>query len=455
MRANLKLIWRLGLPLSLTLVIQMIIIMVDSLFAGNIGYVDLAAISLGGSAFYIFLLLLIGFEVGSSIRAGQAVGAKDEKAMLDSFRHGIILCVFFGFIFTLVLLNISPVLLKLGQKPEVVVLCEQYMSWFAWTLPIHSIVILFRGYFAVIDRPWASVGPVVFALLLNSFLNYCLAYGNFGFPKMGIAGIGLASLISNVVLLGLMLASVGWDKVRYLFNIIQSSVWTDKGLIKLFLVSLPISLTLLMEEAFFSGTNLLAGALGADEQAAHQILFNAVGTSYLFNTGISMALAIIIGKYIGAKNYSQIRLAVRSGLIIILACTLPFALALGLFGDQWINFFLDESLDSNQMTIILAKSVIWIAVIALFVDACFLIVIESLHGMLDTTYPSICALIAYWVIAGPLAYWATFNAESPFTWIWYCILLSSCLLILLAGMRLRTKLQGYSSGNPKIYAQTS
>ncbi len=74
MLANLKLIWRLGLPLSLTLVIQMIIIIVDSLFAGNIGYVDLAVISLGGSAFYIFLLLLIGFEVGSSIQAGQALG---------------------------------------------------------------------------------------------------------------------------------------------------------------------------------------------------------------------------------------------------------------------------------------------------------------------------------------------------------------------------------------------
>ena len=444
MLANLKLIWRLGLPLSLTLVIQMIIIMIDSLFAGNIGYVELAAISLGGSAFYIFLLLLIGFEIGCSIRSGQAIGAKDETGMLDCFRHGIILCLFFGTLFSLVLLNTSPILLKLGQKPDVVELCEQYLRWFAWTLPIHSIVILFRGYFAVIDRPWTSLGPVIFALVLNSVLNYCLAYGNFGFPKMGISGIGLASLISNIVLLTLMLSNVGWHKIQYLFNIFQWQVWKDGSLIKLFLVSLPISLTLLMEEAFFSGTNLLAGTLGADEQAAHQILFNAIGTSYLFNTGISMAVAIIIGKYIGAKNYSQILLAVKSGLIIILACTLPFAFVLGIFGEQWIFIFLDESLDSNQATIILANSVIWIAVISLFVDACFLIVIESLHGMLDTTYPSICALFAYWIVAGPLAYWATFNTESPFTWIWLCILLSSCLLVLLAGIRLRSKIRRYS-----------
>jgi len=452
MLANLKLIWRLGLPLSLTFLIQMVIIMVDSLFAGNISYTDLAAVSLGSSIFYIFLLLLIGFEIGCSIRAGQALGGDDETGMLDCFRHGIIFCLLFGIPFALVLLNISPLLLKLDQKPEVVILCKQYLSWFAWTLPIHLIVILLRGYFAVIDRPWVSVWPVAFMLVLNTFLNYCLAYGNFGFPEMGIAGIGLASLISNIVLLGLMLVNVGWTKTQYLFDLVQKTVWTDGGLIKLFIISLPIGLTLLMEEAFFSGTNFLAGSLGADEQAAHQILFNAIGTSYLFNTGISMAVSIIIGKYIGAKNYSQILPAVKSGFLIVLACTLPFALVLGLFGDQWIFTFLDESLESNQTTILLAKSVIWIAVISLFVDACFLIIIESLHGMLDTTYPSICAFFAYWIIAGPLAYWATYNTETPFTWIWSCILLSSCLLVLLAGTRLRSKIQEYASDDLRVNA---
>ncbi len=234
-------------------------------------------------------------------------------------------------------------------------------------------------------------------------------------------------------------------KTKQLFDFARWSAWADKDLLKMFLISLPIGLTLVMEEAFFSGTNFLAGTLGADEQAAHQILFNAVGTSYLFNTGIAMAVAIIIGKHIGANNHSQILPTVKGGLIIILACTLPFALVIGLFDDQWINLFLNESLDSNQTTIFLAKSVILIAVVALFIDSCFLLLIETLHGMLDTTYPALCALVVYWLLVGPLAYWATHYSRLPFTGIWLCILLSSLMLVGLIALRVRAKTKGYSS----------
>ena len=173
----------------------------------------------------------------------------------------------------------------------------------------------------------------------------------------------------------------------------------------------------------------------------------------MFNTGIAMAVSIIIGKSIGAKTYSQILPTVKSGLIIALACTFPFALILGFFGDQWIFIFLDESLDSNSATIFFAKAVMMIAIITLFIDACYMISIEALHGMLDTKYPAVCALFAYWIIAGPIAYWATLYAPFPFTWIWLCILLSSCLLTLLAGIRLRLKIKEYAMIHSRNLAQ--
>ena len=441
MYKNLKSIWRLGLPLSLTFVIQMVIITVDSLFAGNISHVDLAAVALSSSAFYIFLLLLIGFEVGSSVRAGQALGAGDERAMLNSFRQGIVLCLVFGVLLAFVMMHLSPAFLALGQDAEVVSRAESYMQWFAWTLPVQSLVIILRGYFAVIDNPWASVRPVLFVLVLNGFLDYCLSQGNLGFPNMGIAGIGLASLISNLVLLGLMLRNVGWGRAAFLFRLFDDLVWKDSGVAKLFLLSLPISVTMVSEEAFFSGTIFLAGSLGASEQAAHQILFNSVGTSYLFNTGIAMACAILIGKYVGAKKFDQIIPVVKSGLCIAIGCTLPFALVLIFFTDHWIYIFLDESLALNGPTIFFAKSVIAIAVLTLFIDTVWLVGIEALHGMLDTAYPAGFTIIAYWLIGGPIAYWACQSFEKPFSWIWYCILIAGVILAILVTWRLRVRVR--------------
>ncbi len=75
---------------------------------------------------------------------------------------------------------------------------------------------------------------------------------------------------------------------------------------KLLLVSFPIALTLMTEEAFFSGSIFLAGTLGGAEQAAHQIFLNTIGTSFLFNTGLAIACSILIGKAVGATGFDQI-----------------------------------------------------------------------------------------------------------------------------------------------------
>lgn len=155
----------------------MVIVIVDSVFAGNISYVTLAAVSLGGNTFYIFLLFLIGIDVASSVMAGQASGSGDNDAMLNCFRRGALLCVLIGFVMSVILLNLESVMLRLGQEPEVVALTMTYLKWFAWILPIQALVVLTRSYFAVINRPWATVLPVVWALLLNTLLDYCLATG--------------------------------------------------------------------------------------------------------------------------------------------------------------------------------------------------------------------------------------------------------------------------------------
>ncbi len=159
MQSNLKQIWRLGLPISLTMVIQMIIVMVDSAFAGYISYVDLAAVSLAGGVFHIGLLLLIGIGIGASVKAGQALGAGDEPAMLNCFRQGTFACLTIGLALSVLLLNTSGLMILLDQEPEVVRLAETYLNWLAWTLPIQALLVLFRSYFAVIDRPWQSLLP--------------------------------------------------------------------------------------------------------------------------------------------------------------------------------------------------------------------------------------------------------------------------------------------------------
>jgi MATE family multidrug resistance protein len=200
----------------------------------------------------------------------------------------------------------------------------------------------------------------------------------------------------------------------------------------------------MIEQAFFSGSIFLAGTLGGSEQAAHQIILNTIGTSFLFNTGLAIACAILIGKAVGAGSFNRIMPIVKAGWVLAQVFTIPFALILLVFDDQWIGLFLDASLASNETAIGFVKSVLLIAIVMLFIDTIWLVVIESLHGLLDTTYPAISALAAYWLLGGPLAYWATQNYPNAFTWIWIAMLLAAMLLTILVYLRLRIKVANLS-----------
>ena len=103
--------------------------MVDSAFAGNISYVNLAAVSLGSNTFNILFLFMIGICIASSVKAGHAWGANDKKAMLNCIRQGSLLCVVLGSIFSVFILYSSSLMTALAQEPDVVRLTKSYLVW--------------------------------------------------------------------------------------------------------------------------------------------------------------------------------------------------------------------------------------------------------------------------------------------------------------------------------------
>lgn len=437
MPSQLREVWRLGLPVSITFAMQMVIIMVDSAFAGHLSYTDLAAVSLTSSIYHILLLLLIGICIGTSVQGGMALGAGNRDDMINAFRQGALLCTSVGFLLaTLLPLWFGSVTL-LGQEQAVVDRAMPYVSFITWTLPVQALLILCRNYFAVNNSPWKSVLPVLLALALNALLDYVLSQGRFGFPNMGIAGIGLASLISNLFMLVLMLHAIGWRTSLRLFQFHDAAVWSHGTLLKLILVSTPIVIALVVEEFFFSGTVLLSGFLGAAEQAAQQILLNTIGTSFLFNAGLGVACAILIGKHTGAGNQHLIAPTVKSGLVLAQVFTVPFALILAFGGDHWAGLFLDRAAPENAASLYLVNSVIWLAIGMLFIDSVWLIFIEALHGLQDNVFPAIASFVSYWLFAIPLGFVAANHADSPFQWIWVLMVVAGIMLTTSVMLRLR------------------
>ena len=91
-----------------------------------------------------------------------------------------------------------------------------------------------------------------------------------------------------------------------------------------------------------------------------------------------------------------------------------------------------------------------IVVVMLFIDATWLVIIESLHGMLDTSFPLWSTVVAYWLIGGPLAYWAIGYFTDSFVWIWIAMIIAACVLTALVFFRLVYKLRQYKANQQTI-----
>ena len=115
-------------------------------------------------------------------------------------RQGLWIAVLVCIPIWLILWNTEAILAGMGQDP---VLAEQagiYVRWLQWAvLPFYGYIIL-RSFMAALERPRWALLIVVIAVSFNAFANWCLIFGNLGFPAMGISGSGLATTLSSILM---------------------------------------------------------------------------------------------------------------------------------------------------------------------------------------------------------------------------------------------------------------
>ena len=89
----------------------------------------------------------------------------------------------------------------MGQEPELAALAGSYVRTLQWAvLPFYGYIVL-RSFISALERPgWALVVVFVGGRASTCFANWCLMFGNLGFPALGLPGSGLATTISSTLM---------------------------------------------------------------------------------------------------------------------------------------------------------------------------------------------------------------------------------------------------------------
>ena len=380
---------------------------IDTVLLGSLGVEALAGGALGAMVFQFFHIVGIGVLAATANLIAFEKGREQDQGIHSSLLSGTVTVVLLSIFFGVIVYNGETLLLLFGQDPSIVSITTLYLDVIVWGLLPAFTFILLRSLALGVGDP-SSVLPVsIIAAASNYPISYILMHGSFGLPALGVQGVALGTVIVSVLMvIGMTLLIYrkeefkpfrfwkGWKNFRY------------SNMKETYRLGVPIAIAHAMEVGMFSAAALLIGTMGAQALAAHQIVLQCVTLSFMLPLGLSQAVSVKVGKHYGAGNVRETKQISYYGLMLSSATAISAGLVFWLFPEFLVEIFIDASVSQEEFLSVLSLASTMLLIGAMFqlVDGWQVVLMGVLRGFKLGTSPTVIAMISYWGIGFPAAY---------------------------------------------------
>ncbi len=410
----------IALPIALQNLISSSLNMVDTVMIGRLGEIEIAAVGLANQYFFLMVLVLFGVNSGAAIFTSQYWGKND----LPNIKRvmGIMLLIGGGvsILFSAAAFLVPHLILSIFTEDlKVIQLGSDYLR--IVSLSYFITAVSFTYSFTLRSVGQAKLPMVISAvsLLCNTVLNYILIFGGLGFPKMGVAGAALATLLSRAVELALILFIVYGQKMDVAAKL-KEMLDIPAPLFKQYIkTGLPV----ILNEGFWSlGMTMytVAYARISTEAIASVQIANTVQSVFMVVAfGLGNACAVLLGNAIGAReNEKAIDYAVKFSVLGPLVGVL-LGLILVLSSGLILSFFKISPEVYHNAKYILYTMAFFIS----FRIFNTILIIGVLRSGGDTTFSLIIELSTVWLFGVPMAFIGAMLLQLPVYWV---VALVSC-----------------------------
>ena len=424
---------RLGVPIIFTQLLQVSQGTIAIIMMGRVGSRELAAVGLGTS-FWVFVWLgSMGLLMGLSPTIAQHQGAGRHLEMRRDFQQGLWMALVIGMLALVLMRNIGGVMDHVGVDSQVIPLVKSYLSIGSWSMPAVCVYLVMRFFCEATgnSRPMMVIQILVLPIVVLG--NWVLIYGNLGFPALGVDGAAL-TFAGGLILVAILLSGYMLLTPKYrdlgLFTGLTFPVFARVGV--LFRLGVPISISLILDSAFFNAINLLMGRFGHVALAAHQLVINFATVIFMVAVGISSAVMARVGQSVGSGNMAEVRLRGWIGIATATVLMLPSVLFMTMFPGIIASIYTSEP----EVTDI-AVSLLMVAALFQLFDGLYMAGAGALRGLKDVNAVMWISVLAYWVVGFPVA-WILGVNWGP-TGLWYGMVVGIGLTAILLGWRFELK----------------
>lgn len=393
----------------------------DVIMLNFVGQSAISAVSLANQYANMLFIAFNGLGTGVTILCAQYFGKRDYKAVEVVQATAMRVSLVISLVFALLALSIPRYMMLLfTNDPELAALGAEYIR-------ILSACYLCWGVTEVYIAILRSTGRVAMGMVLNTvavsanvLFNLVYIFGWLGFPKMGVAGVALATTISRLIELALCVAVSFRSEFGKLApaNLFIRNKLLSRDFVRL---SIPAMANAAVFGVAFSIFTAVIGHMGSDAVTANSLGNIAQTFGKILSFGLASAGGILLGQKIGEGKFEEARadgrrllwMTVAAGLIgcILILLARPLVLIYaqnGGFTDTAIHYL-------SIMLIINSFHVIGAAVSNLLIAGLF-------RAGGDSRYGLVCDIFVLWCYAVPLALLSAFVFKLPVLWVYllYC-----------------------------------
>ena len=345
----------LAVPVALQNLITFAVSFADNLMVGALGDAAVSGVYMGGQVQTFLQMFSGGIEGAILILAAQYWGRRDTESIKKIVSIGLHFSVLVGILVTAVcLIAPGPIISVFAKDPSVVADGADYLRVVCFSYLFFCVTQALIAAMRSVEV--ARIGMLVSAvsLVVNVSLNYCLIFGHFGFPAMGVKGAALATVIARMTETAVMVFyAVRVD--RRLCLKLRDVLSTDRTLRRDFIrYGMPIIGGNVVWSVNMMASSAILGRFPASVITAASVSNTLHSLAYVTMNGMSAALGIITGKTVGAGKYERMREYAYTVQVIFLILGFVTGGAMFLVKDAFIGLYggiTAEAVDASRQFI--------------------------------------------------------------------------------------------------------
>lgn len=338
---------------------------IDTIMVSSLGTYAVAAVGLTTQPKFIGLAPFFAINVTVSAVVARRKGENRRKSGNETFLTAFLLTLFLCLVVSTVMVLGSETILNMaGSNVDTHDAANQYYRIIMGAMFFNVISMVINAAQRGAGNTHIAFTTNMTSSIVNIVFNYLLIQGHLGFPKMGIQGAALATVLGTVVASILSLRSVfrkdGFVHFIYIFRENIRPKWNA------FRIILRMGSNMLIENVMmrvgFLSTAVMAAGLGTEAFAAHNAGMNVVSMGFALGDGMQVASVALTGASLGEGNkksamrYASVSQKMGFGISILLSIILL------IFGRQIFSLYFQEE-EILQASIMISRFIMLIVLL--------------------------------------------------------------------------------------------